>query len=138
MASTGYEAARRLEGGEHKGGRMSKEAQQGHGHTHGRTAHNMSSSSLRKKSDLSLVSKVRCRFLRALLANLQEIFLGTKLFVLFPAVPLAVAASYFNFGRVILLFLLIDYRSLLLTQLMSFSRTGVAVRVEFAWPRSSR
>ncbi|CAL9050005.1 unnamed protein product [Musa banksii] len=99
MASTGYEAARRLEGGELKGGRMSKEAQQGHGHTHGRTAHNMSSSSLRKKSDLSLVSKVRCRFLRALLANLQEIFLGTKLFVLFPAVPLAVAASYFNFGR---------------------------------------
>ncbi|THU71643.1 hypothetical protein C4D60_Mb04t03610 [Musa balbisiana] len=95
MASTGYEAARRLEGGELKGGRMSKEAQ----HGHGRTAHNMSSSSLRKKSDLSLVSKVRCRFLRALLANLQEIFLGTKLFVLFPAVPLAVAASYFNFGR---------------------------------------
>ncbi|RZS04384.1 hypothetical protein BHM03_00034716 [Ensete ventricosum] len=102
MASTGYEVARRLEGGQLKGGGMNKEAQHGHGHTHGRTAHNMSSSSLRKKSDLALVSKVRCRFLRALLANLQEIFLGTKLFVLFPAVPLAVAASYFNFGRQIL------------------------------------
>lgn len=67
---------------------------------HGRTAHNMSSSSLRKKSDLSLVSKVPCSLLRSFLANLQEIFLGTKLFVLFPAVPLAVVAHYFHFGRV--------------------------------------
>ncbi|KAK6120267.1 hypothetical protein DH2020_045958 [Rehmannia glutinosa] len=39
---------------------------------HGRTAHNMSSSSLRKKSDLSLVSKVRVGYLRMFLANLQE------------------------------------------------------------------
>ncbi|KAH7655505.1 Calcium/proton exchanger protein [Dioscorea alata] len=66
---------------------------------HGRTAHNMSSSSLRKKSDLSLVSKVPCSLLRSFLTNLQEIFLGTKLFVLFPAVPLAVLAYYFQFGR---------------------------------------
>ncbi|KAG6499757.1 hypothetical protein ZIOFF_039549 [Zingiber officinale] len=64
-----------------------------------RTAHNMSSSSLRKKSDLSLVSKVRWGLVRDLLANLQEIFLGTKLFILFPAIPLAVAANYFHFGR---------------------------------------
>ncbi|XP_072975825.1 vacuolar cation/proton exchanger 1a-like [Typha angustifolia] len=77
------------------GGGLSKEIR----HGHGRTAHNMSSSSLRKKSDLSLVSKLRCDLLRSLLANLQEIFLGTKLFVLFPAVPLAFAAEYFNFGR---------------------------------------
>lgn len=70
-----------------------------HGHGHGRTAHNMSSSSLRKKSDLTLVSKVRIAPLRKLLANLQEIFLGTKLFILFPAVPLAVVAECFNFGR---------------------------------------
>ncbi|XP_074556435.1 vacuolar cation/proton exchanger 1a-like [Curcuma longa] len=64
-----------------------------------RTAHNMSSSSLRKKSDLSLVLKVRCGLVRDLLANLQEIFLGTKLCILFPAIPLAVAANYFHFGR---------------------------------------
>ncbi|CAA7389901.1 unnamed protein product [Spirodela intermedia] len=67
-------------------------------HHHGRTAHNMSSSSLRKKSDLSLVSKVRWSFLRDFLGNLQEVFLGTKLFILFPTVPLAVAANYYNFG----------------------------------------
>ncbi|XP_008793971.2 vacuolar cation/proton exchanger 1a-like isoform X2 [Phoenix dactylifera] len=93
MASAGYEA---LEGGNLKGGALiSKEMR----HGHGRTAHNMSSSSLRKKSDLTLVSKVPWGLLRSLLANLQEIFLGTKLFVLFPAVPLAVAAHYFHFGR---------------------------------------
>ncbi|XP_010262848.1 PREDICTED: vacuolar cation/proton exchanger 3-like [Nelumbo nucifera] len=66
---------------------------------HGRTAHNMSSSSLRKKSDLKLVSKVPCGRLRQLLANLQEVILGTKLSVLFPAIPLAIVAEYCNFGR---------------------------------------
>ncbi|CAN1771571.1 Vacuolar cation/proton exchanger 3 [Linum perenne] len=66
---------------------------------HGRTAHNMSSSSLRKKSDLKLVSRVRCRLLRSFLANIQEVILGTKLSVLFPAVPLAIIANYCNFGR---------------------------------------
>lgn len=67
---------------------------------HGRTVHNMSSSSLRKKSDLSLVSKVRCGVVRDLLANLQEVLLGTKLSVLFPTILLAIAANYFHFGRV--------------------------------------
>lgn len=67
---------------------------------HGRTAHNMSSSSLRKKSDLALVSKVPCGILRKFLANLQEVFLGTKLSVLFPAIPLAIVAEYYGFGRV--------------------------------------
>ncbi|KAH7553835.1 hypothetical protein JRO89_XS12G0063900 [Xanthoceras sorbifolium] len=66
---------------------------------HGRTAHNMSSSSLRKKSDLTLVSKVRCGCLRHLLANLQEVILGTKLSVLFPAIPLAIIAQCYGFGR---------------------------------------
>lgn len=94
MDSAGYEA---LEGGNLKCPALSKELMH---HGHGRTAHNMSSSSLRKKSDLTLVSKVPCGLLRNLLANIQEIFLGTKLFVLFPAVPLAVAAHYFHFGRV--------------------------------------
>ncbi|KAI4331574.1 hypothetical protein MLD38_029751 [Melastoma candidum] len=67
---------------------------------HGRTAHNMSSSSLRKKSDLALVvSRVPWEFLRNLLAILQEVFLGTKLSVLFPAIPLAIAAHSYGFGR---------------------------------------
>ncbi|XP_030537218.1 vacuolar cation/proton exchanger 3 isoform X2 [Rhodamnia argentea] len=65
----------------------------------GRTAHNMSSSSLRKKSDLALVSKVPCGSLRRLLANLQEVVLGTKLAVLFLAIPLAVVAEVYSFGR---------------------------------------
>ncbi|KAG8377020.1 hypothetical protein BUALT_Bualt09G0124700 [Buddleja alternifolia] len=65
---------------------------------HGRTAHNMSSSSLRKKSDLTLVSKVRVGFLRVFLANLQEVLLGTKLAVLFLAIPFAIVAKYRNFG----------------------------------------
>ncbi|KAJ0984684.1 hypothetical protein J5N97_003040 [Dioscorea zingiberensis] len=90
----GIDGGRLLEeGGGIKGGGLSKEMR------HGRTAHNMSSSSLRKKSDLSLVSKVPCTLLRSFLANLQEIFLGTKLFILFPAVPLAVVAHYYHFGR---------------------------------------
>ncbi|KAK4418942.1 Vacuolar cation/proton exchanger 3 [Sesamum alatum] len=65
----------------------------------GRTAHNMSSSSLRKKSDLSLVSKIRVGFLRKLLVNLEEVLLGTKLSVLFLAVPFAIVAQYCRFGR---------------------------------------
>ncbi|KAL3839400.1 hypothetical protein ACJIZ3_023991 [Penstemon smallii] len=65
---------------------------------HGRTAHNMSSSSLRKKSDLSIVSKVRVGFLRKFLANLQEVLLGTKLAILFLAIPFAIVAHTLNFG----------------------------------------
>lgn len=66
----------------------------------GRTAHNMSSSSLRKKSDLTLVSKIPCSLLRQFLTNLQEVMLGTKLSVLFPAIPLAIVAQCFGFARV--------------------------------------
>ncbi|KAK4742575.1 hypothetical protein SAY87_000576 [Trapa incisa] len=66
---------------------------------HGRTAHNMSSSSLRKKSEIRLVSKVPCPLLRQFLANLQEVILGTKLSILFPAIPLAIVAQCFGFGR---------------------------------------
>ncbi|KAK4478477.1 hypothetical protein RD792_013953 [Penstemon davidsonii] len=73
---------------------LSKEMRRG-----SRTAHNMSSSSLRKKSDLTLVSKVRVGFLRNFLANLQEVILGTKLAVLFLAIPFAILAEYRNFGR---------------------------------------
>ncbi|KAE9622234.1 hypothetical protein Lal_00033003 [Lupinus albus] len=66
---------------------------------HGRTAHNMSSSSLRKKSSLTLVSKIRCGLLRKLLANFQEVILGTKLSILFPAIPLAIFAQCYGLGR---------------------------------------
>ncbi|KAK3018996.1 hypothetical protein RJ639_003604 [Escallonia herrerae] len=80
-----------MESGNTKGKEISRHA--------GRTAHNMSSSSLRKKSDLTLVSKVRYTYVRMLLANLQEVLLGTKLCFLFPAIPLAIVAHYCNFGR---------------------------------------
>ncbi|KAK9998374.1 hypothetical protein SO802_017977 [Lithocarpus litseifolius] len=65
----------------------------------GRTPQNVSSSILRKKSDPVLVSKVRFKMLRQFLANLQEVILGTKLAVLFPAIPLAIVADFYNFGR---------------------------------------
>ncbi|KAG5584676.1 hypothetical protein H5410_045110 [Solanum commersonii] len=78
---------------------LSKEMRHGHGRSHGRTAHNVSSSSLRKKSDLTLVRKVPCAIVRDVLANVQEVILGTKLFVLFIAIPIAIVAHYKNFGR---------------------------------------
>ncbi|PSS34664.1 Vacuolar cation/proton exchanger like [Actinidia chinensis var. chinensis] len=80
-----------MENGNLKG--MSKETR------HGRTAHNMSSSSLRKKSDMTLVSKVPCGIVRKVLANLQEVILGTKLSILFPAIPLAIVAQCYGFGK---------------------------------------
>ncbi|KAK2656806.1 hypothetical protein Ddye_009858 [Dipteronia dyeriana] len=92
MASTTMTEPWLLENGNVKG--LSREITR-----HGRTAHNMSSSSLRKKSDLTLVSKVRWGCLRLLLTNIQEVILGTKLSVLFPAIPLAIVANRFGFGR---------------------------------------
>ncbi|KAK7286908.1 hypothetical protein RJT34_22257 [Clitoria ternatea] len=80
-----------LENGNLKG--LSKEMR------HGRTAHNMSSSSLRKKSDLTLVSKVQYSVLRNVLVNIQEVILGTKLSILFPAIPLAIIAQIYAFER---------------------------------------
>ncbi|CDY29050.1 BnaC07g32560D [Brassica napus] len=59
----------------------------------------MSSSSLRKKSDLRLIQKVPCKSLKNVLSNLQEVILGTKLAVLFLAIPLAVIADYYHYGR---------------------------------------
>ncbi|XP_020525140.1 vacuolar cation/proton exchanger 3 isoform X3 [Amborella trichopoda] len=66
---------------------------------HGRTAHNMSSSSLRKKSDVTLLQSVQIGVLRKILANLQEVILGTKLAFLFVSVPVAIVAEYCNFGH---------------------------------------
>ncbi|GLT81711.1 hypothetical protein SLE2022_001460 [Rubroshorea leprosula] len=65
----------------------------------GKTAHTMSSSILRKKSDPMLISSVRFQVLRHFLENLQEVILGTKLAVLFPAIPLAMAADFYKYGR---------------------------------------
>ncbi|XP_054781176.1 vacuolar cation/proton exchanger 3-like [Prosopis cineraria] len=88
------EAIRLMENGNFKGLSAGKEIMR-----HGRSARKMSSSSLRKKSDPRLVSKVRCALLRNLLANLQEVILGTKLSVLFPAIPLAIAADCYGFSQ---------------------------------------
>ncbi|KAL5748077.1 hypothetical protein ACOSP7_025116 [Xanthoceras sorbifolium] len=66
----------------------------------GKTAQNVSSSIVRKKSDPVLVpNNVRFKLLKQFLANLQEVVLGTKLAVLFPAIPLAIVADAYKFGR---------------------------------------
>ncbi|MED6148582.1 Vacuolar cation/proton exchanger 3 [Stylosanthes scabra] len=44
-------------------------------------------------------SNGRMEMVRSFVTNLREVFLGTKLVVLFPAVPLAVAADFYSFGR---------------------------------------
>ncbi|WJX43016.1 Vacuolar cation/proton exchanger 3 [Trifolium repens] len=88
-----YEACALENGGNIKG-ILSKEIMK-----HGRTAHNMSSSSLRKKSDITLVSKLHCGIIRNLLANFQEVILGTKLSILFPAIPFAILAQCYGFAR---------------------------------------
>ncbi|KAF7845367.1 vacuolar cation/proton exchanger 3-like [Senna tora] len=93
MASAqSYNEARLLESGHRK--ESCKEIMR-----QGRSARKMSSTSLRKKSDLKIVSKVRCALLRNLLANLQEVILGTKLSILFPAIPLAIVADCYGFSR---------------------------------------
>ncbi|KAL4348855.1 hypothetical protein GQ457_17G006620 [Hibiscus cannabinus] len=66
---------------------------------HGKSSAINTSSPLRKKSDLTLVSRVRCPMLRHFLANLQEVILGTKLSVVLPVIPLAFVAQYYGFGR---------------------------------------
>lgn len=65
-----------------------------------RTAQNVSVSLVRKKSDPAIGSKFQ-RFPVAgkILVNVQEVVLGTKLFVLFPAIPLAIIAQCYDFGR---------------------------------------
>lgn len=81
-----------------------------------RTVHSTSmasaSSSLRKRSDLALLSKVKPRALKLLLANLQEVLLGTKLAVFFLAIPLAIAAKFFRFGRVSWVWIILSIHSL--------------------------
>ncbi|PKA56780.1 Vacuolar cation/proton exchanger 1a [Apostasia shenzhenica] len=68
-------------------------------HVRGRNARRMSSMSFRMKSGLSLSSTVSCELLRKLVLNVQEVLLGTKLVLLFPAVPLAIAGHCYGFGQ---------------------------------------
>ena len=67
---------------------------------HYRSAQTLSASLLRTKSDPELVNKVRFRCLKNFVANLQQVIFGTKLIVLFPAIPAAIAAESYNLGRV--------------------------------------
>ncbi|KAM1995689.1 hypothetical protein ACFX15_028714 [Malus domestica] len=64
-----------------------------------KTPQNLSASIVRKKSDPILVSNVRFQMLRNIHSNLHEVVLGTKLAVLFPAIPLAILADFYHFGR---------------------------------------
>lgn len=64
-----------------------------------KTAHSLSYSSLRKRSDPSLLSNTGSSLLRQFLINLQEVILGTKICLLFSAIPLAIVAQHYDFGR---------------------------------------
>lgn len=78
--------------------------------------HNISSNSIvRKKSDMVLVTNnVRFQILRNVMTNMKEVMLGTKLVVLFPAVPLAVAADFYSLGRVSVISFINSYYDFLL------------------------
>lgn len=67
---------------------------------HLKAAHAISSSSLRKKSDLALGLNARSLFLRGILINLQKVMFGAKICILFVAVPFAIVSQYCDFGRV--------------------------------------
>jgi Ca2+:H+ antiporter len=69
-------------------------------HGRSRNAHNLSTSSLRKKSEYTLLSKVQRASFQNVLLNIQEVILGTKLSILFLAIPAAILAHYFGLGRV--------------------------------------
>ncbi|KAJ0228907.1 Vacuolar cation/proton exchanger 4 [Hirschfeldia incana] len=65
-----------------------------------RAVQNLSATSLmRNRSDLKMISRVRWEFMRRMLTNLQEVLLGTKLFLLLPAVPLAIVAHCYGCPR---------------------------------------
>ncbi|CAK8541913.1 unnamed protein product [Lathyrus sativus] len=76
---------------------LNNDSRNGNGRS--RRAHNFSSASLRKKSKFPLVSHIRWGSLRKVLANIQEVILGTKLSLLFPAIPAAIVAHYLRFGQ---------------------------------------
>lgn len=88
----------------------------------GRTAHSMSSSSLRKKSDLRVIQKVPYKGLKDFLSNLQEVILGTKLAILFPAIPAAIIGTYCGFTQVSFVSCFLFLNKVLFHVLKSFSR----------------
>ncbi|XP_057512582.1 vacuolar cation/proton exchanger 3-like [Actinidia eriantha] len=63
------------------------------------TAQNLTASLVRKKSDPALASRGRLSLVREFVVNVQQVVLGTKLCLLFPAVPLAVIAQAHDYGR---------------------------------------
>lgn len=63
------------------------------------TADNLSSSSLRKRSDRGLVAHTVSSLFRQLLINLKVVILGTKVWLLFLAIPLAIMAQHLGHGR---------------------------------------
>ncbi|KAK7300951.1 hypothetical protein RJT34_11804 [Clitoria ternatea] len=61
---------------------------------------NANSAMERKKSELFVITNnTPFQMLRNFMTNLRVVFLGTKLVVLFLAVPLAVVANFYSFGR---------------------------------------
>ena len=65
-----------------------------------KTAHILSCSSLRKKSNPALALNSGSLWLKHILINLQEVVLGTKICFLFLAIPLAIVARVYDFGSV--------------------------------------
>ncbi|KAK1357155.1 Vacuolar cation/proton exchanger [Heracleum sosnowskyi] len=53
----------------------------------------------RRNSEVELVTNVRFRMVWIFLDNLQQVIFGTKLFVLFPAIPAAIVAKSYNIGN---------------------------------------
>ncbi|KAL2898730.1 Vacuolar cation/proton exchanger 3 [Bienertia sinuspersici] len=65
---------------------------------HIRPAQNLSSSLLRKKSDSALGLHMWSLLPREILINLREVVLGSKICILFVAIPFAIVAQYYNYG----------------------------------------
>ncbi|GFZ01600.1 cation exchanger 3 [Actinidia rufa] len=88
------------------------------------TAQNLTASLVRKKSDPALASRGRLSLVREFVVNVQQVVLGTKLCLLFPAVPLAVIAQAHDYGRkqsdVNILLLLLGLLSLLLPLMFKY------------------
>ncbi|KAJ0749261.1 putative calcium/proton exchanger [Helianthus annuus] len=51
-------------------------------------------------SESDVLSCVRFRMIRDFVANVRKVIFGTKLLVLFPAIPMAFVAHYYSLDRV--------------------------------------
>ncbi|KVI11879.1 Calcium/proton exchanger CAX, partial [Cynara cardunculus var. scolymus] len=54
---------------------------------------------LRTRSETDVLSSVRFRLFRIFFENVRQVIFGTKLFVLFPAIPMAFVAQRYSYGR---------------------------------------